>query len=199
MRLVIVSGFLGSGKTTLIIQLAKAAVAKQIKVAVLVNEVGEIGIDDQYMRRMGLNVWEILGGCICCTLAGNLNETLDMLMDHYQPDVVLLEPSGVADLRSVDGIIASYEKKDRIDTFKTVILDPLRLTMLLEVLTPLVESQIRSAQLVLINKQDLASEQQMKQASEEVARIQPKARIEFASLKRDLSPAVIEALLIRQP
>ena len=85
MQLLIVSGFLGTGKTTFIIKFVKSALQKGVKIAILVNEVGEIGIDDQLMRRLGLNVWEILGGCICCTLAVNLNETLDKLLQEYKP------------------------------------------------------------------------------------------------------------------
>ena len=72
MKLLIVSGFLGSGKTTFIIQATKAVSEKGFKPAIILNEVGETGIDDLFMRRLGLNVWELLGGCICCIIAGSL-------------------------------------------------------------------------------------------------------------------------------
>ena len=195
MQLLIVSGFLGSGKTTFIIQFARAAVERKIKVAVLVNEVGEIGIDDQHMRRLGLNVWEILGGCICCTLAGDLGNTLDKLMAEYKPDIVLLEPSGVADLRSVDKILEMYVNKSLLKIRKLTIVDPLRFTMMIEVLTPLITSQIQSAELVLINKKDVASSDDMENARLKVADLHPEAKIICTSVKQKLDPLILDDLL----
>ncbi len=64
MRLLMVTGFLGSGKTTLVIKLVQAAITQGQRVAILVNEIGEVGIDDQLMRQLGLNVWEMVNGCI---------------------------------------------------------------------------------------------------------------------------------------
>ena len=101
MHLLTISGFLGSGKTTLIIKLAKAATRKGLRVAILVNEVGEIGIDDQLLRQLDMNVYELLSGCICCSLATDLPGTLQKLAQDFKPDLVLLEPSGVADLEKV--------------------------------------------------------------------------------------------------
>lgn len=195
MQLLLVSGFLGTGKTTFIIGFAKFAIQKGVKVAILVNEIGEIGIDDQLMRRLGLNVWEILGGCICCTLAGSLNETLDKLLGEYKPDLVLLEPSGAADLRNVIEIVAIYEKRALMKTRKMVIVDPLRLPMLMEVLTPLITSQIQSAELVLINKKDLATPKELETALQTVSDIHPDVKILCTSVKEDLDPEIIDELL----
>jgi G3E family GTPase len=195
MQLLVVSGFLGSGKTTFIIEFARAAVDRKIKVAVLVNEIGEIGIDDQHMRRLGLNVWEILGGCICCTLAGDLGNTLDQLLEEYRPDLVLLEPSGAADLRSVDKIIATYEDKDLFRVRKLTIVDPLRFSMMMEVLTPLITSQIQSAEFVLINKEDVASPEEMENARRTVADLHPEANIICTSIRQKLDPLIREDLL----
>ena len=195
MQLLIVSGFLGSGKTTFIIQFARAAVARKMKVAVLVNEIGEIGIDDRYMRRLGLNVWEILGGCICCTLAGDIGDTLDKLIEEYRPGLVLLEPSGAADLRSVDRIMATYEDKAILKMRKLTIVDPLRFSMMMEVLTPLITSQIQSAEFVLINKEDVASLEDMENARRTVADLHPEAKIICTAVKQKLDPLILEDLL----
>jgi G3E family GTPase len=195
MHLLIISGFLGAGKTTLIIRLAKEAIAKKLKVAVIVNEVGEIGIDDQFMRQLDLNVWEILGGCICCTLAGDLGNTLDKLIKEYPSDLVLLEPSGVADLRMINEIIAAYEARSIFKTCKLTIVDPLRLPMLMEVLTPLITSQIQSAEWVLINKEDVASSEDMKNACQTVSHLNPEAKIISTSIKQKLDFPILEKLL----
>ena len=195
MKLLLVSGFLGSGKTTFIIQFAQAAVAREIKVAVLVNEIGEIGIDDQHMRRLGLNVWEILGGCICCTLAGDLGNTLDQLVTEYKPDMVILEPSGAANLKSVDQSIAIYESKNLLKARKIAIVDPLRFSMLIQVLTPLITSQIQSAELVLINKKDVAASEDMEYARRKVADLNPEAKILCTSVREKLDVPILDDLL----
>ncbi|MBW2368776.1 MAG: hypothetical protein JRH15_12915 [Deltaproteobacteria bacterium] len=65
MHLITISGFLGAGKTTLILNLAEAITARGVRVAILVNE---IGIDDQFMEANDLNVRQLLNGCICCSL-----------------------------------------------------------------------------------------------------------------------------------
>ena len=83
MHLLLLSGFLGSGKTSLLLPLSKAVVHSGYRVAIIVNEIGEIGIDNQVMRHLELNVWELVAGCICCTLSGDLIATLQNLdLDH---------------------------------------------------------------------------------------------------------------------
>ncbi|MCL5952374.1 MAG: cobalamin biosynthesis protein CobW, partial [Chloroflexi bacterium] len=79
MHLLLFAGFLGSGKTSLIIPLAKAVVKSERRAAIVVNEIGEIGIDNQLMRQLDLNVWELVAGCICCTLSADLVTTLQKL------------------------------------------------------------------------------------------------------------------------
>src|SRR4030067_2470869 len=96
MRLLALSGFLGSGKTTLAIALAKRLAAQGHRTCFIVNEVGEIGIDQQVMRDGGLDVWEITSGCICCQLGTDLVTTLHDISERFQPAVVIVEASGVA-------------------------------------------------------------------------------------------------------
>ena len=67
MKLLIIAGFLGSGKTTLLLEVAQRLVAVPQKVAIIENEVGEIGIDGKYLHQEGLQVQELFGGCVCCT------------------------------------------------------------------------------------------------------------------------------------
>lgn len=82
MRLLVFSGFLGSGKTTLIIALAKRLAAAGHRTCFVINEVGEIGIDQQVMRDGGLEVWEITAGCICCQLGSDLVATLHEISER---------------------------------------------------------------------------------------------------------------------
>ena len=177
MHLLLFTGFLGSGKTSLVIKLAQAVVGRGRKVAILVNEIGEIGIDDQLMRRLDLDVWELLDGCICCTLSADLVTTLQTLDAEYHPDLVLVEPSGAADPRSILAALPYYRGAP-LESLKTLsILDPLRLEMLMEVMTPLISGQIQHADWVLISKTDLASDEELAYARRTVAEINSAAPI----------------------
>jgi G3E family GTPase len=156
MNLLLFSGFLGSGKTTLVIKLAKYVVEQGIKVVILVNEIGEVGIDNQLMRQLDLNVWELLNGCICCTLSADLVTTLQQLDSDYAPDLVIVEPSGAADPKSILMALPYYKGTPLESIFTISVLDPLRLEILIEVMTPLIVSQIGHADLVLVTKCDQA-------------------------------------------
>lgn len=173
MHLLVITGFLGSGKTTLLLRLAALACSGGYKVAILVNEVGEIGIDNQVMRRLGLNVWEILGGCICCSLAGDVAGTLEKVKADFDPDLVLLEPTGAADPRNLMNILNRYHGAQFTSMFRVALLDPLRLTMLMAVLSPLITATVQQADLVLINKADAASPEEMAFALETIRQLSP--------------------------
>ena len=195
MHLLTISGFLGSGKTTFLIKLCKAATEKGLRVAILVNEIGEIGIDDQLMRQLDLNVWQILDGCICCTLAKDLPGTLQKLVVDYSPDIVLLEPSGAADLEKVLSTLVYY-KGAPLESQKTVALvDPLRLEKLFKVLSRLITSQIQHADMVLINKTDIATEEELKKTQALLADVRPNGNIFCISAKHTIEHELLAELL----
>ena len=177
MRLLLFSGFLGSGKTTLVIKLAQFAVEQGKKVAILVNEIGEVGIDNQLMRQLDMNVWELLNGCICCTLSADLVATLQQLDSDYSPDLVIIEPSGAADPKSILSALPYY-KGTPLESMQAVsVLDPLRLEMLLEVMTPLIVSQIQHADLVLVSKCDQAKPGEIEYAHQVAGEHNPNAKV----------------------
>lgn len=169
MRLILVTGFLGSGKTTLIIRLARAAIERGLRTAIVVNEAGEIGIDDQLMRRLGLDVRELAGGCVCCTLTAELPSTLQRLAAESRPDVVILEPSGIAEPGAILAAVAlsGDVAPERISV--GCVVDPLRIEMLLEVVEPLIANQLGAAGWVVISKADQASAGEMTAARQVVA------------------------------
>lgn len=195
MHLLTVSGFLGAGKTTFLIKLAQAAVQKGVKTAVLVNEIGEIGIDDQLMRQLELNVWQLLNGCICCSLAKDLPRTLQKLVEDYAPDLVLLEPSGAADLPKVLASLVYYKGAPLQSQRTVTIVDPLRLAKLIQVMAPLITSQIRHADLVLINKTDAATGQVLQEVRALVQELKPIGKTSMISAKKNIDPALLEELL----
>ena len=96
----IFSGFLGSGKTTLIKKLIEEAYHGE-KIVLIENEFGEIGIDGGFLAEAGIKINEMNSGCICCSLVGDFAEALKKVIDDYAPDRILIEPSGVGKLSDV--------------------------------------------------------------------------------------------------
>ncbi len=195
MHLLLFSGFLGSGKTTLLIPLARAAAASGRKVAVLVNEIGEIGIDNQLLRQLGLNVWELVAGCICCTLSGDLIGTLEKLDAGYAPDLVLVEASGAADPERVLAMLPHYRGKPLLSVRTAVVVDPLRLSMLMEVMTPLIVSQIQHADIIVISKADMATEEEIDFSRTTVREVNPHAPVLVPERSGSLETDVASRLL----
>lgn len=108
----IVSGFLGAGKTTLIKKLLKEALA-DTKTVLIENEFGEIGIDGGFLKEAGIEIKEMNSGCICCSLVGDFGTSLKEVLSTYEPDRILIEPSGVGKLsdvmKAVQDVIAEQE------------------------------------------------------------------------------------------
>ena len=102
----IISGFLGAGKTTLIKKLLEGSV-KQEKIILLENEYGDVGVDGSFMKDAGITVSELNSGCICCTLVGDFQRAIDELIEKYQPDRLIIEPSGAGKLSE---IVAAVER-----------------------------------------------------------------------------------------
>lgn len=96
----IISGFLGAGKTTLIQKLLDEAYAGE-KIALIENEFGEVGIDGGFLRDSGVNITEMNSGCICCSLVGDFGKNLHEVITTYHPDRIVIEPSGVGKLSDV--------------------------------------------------------------------------------------------------
>ena len=195
MHLLIITGFLGSGKTTLLLRLAELAQKQEKKVAILVNEVGEIGIDNQIMKQLGFNVSELLGGCICCSLAGDVIGTLERVQKKYQPDFVLLEPSGAADPRNLMNILAAYKGIPFKSLIKAAIIDSVRLDMLMKVISPLIITTMEQADLILINKADEASPKELDKAYNIALKYMPSNKIFKVCAHDEIEPDIIRELL----
>ena len=97
----IISGFLGAGKTTLIKKLLSAIKPGTEKIILLENEYGDVGVDGAFMKDSGIIVDELNSGCICCTLVGDFQKAVDELIAKYNPDRLIIEPSGVGKLSEI--------------------------------------------------------------------------------------------------
>ncbi|MBR6270693.1 MAG: GTP-binding protein [Lachnospiraceae bacterium] len=97
----IISGFLGAGKTTFIKELLEK-VFKGQKIVLIENEFGEIGIDVSFLKEAGIEITEMNSGCICCSLVGDFAKALAQVSERFNPDRILIEPSGVGKLSDVE-------------------------------------------------------------------------------------------------
>ena len=105
----IISGFLGAGKTTLIKKLLEESFKGQ-KLVLIENEFGEIGIDGGFLKDSGIQINEMNSGCICCSLVGDFNQALHDVVEKYNPDRVIIEPSGVGKLSDVSRAVGNANK-----------------------------------------------------------------------------------------
>ncbi len=179
-----IAGFLGSGKTTALMKIAEGLVNKGCRIAIVVNDVGEISIDSKFVEANGLEAREIAGGCICCQIAGSFAETLVKLHEVFDPQIVIVEPSGVAIPWGLKRAAEYSEAKaEMIIEHAPVItlVDATRIDMLLKAVRRLVETQIRESDVCFVNKVDAASPEAVAKTEEFIASINPRAEIAHLS------------------
>ncbi len=109
----IFTGFLGSGKTTIISHLIDELQAKGEQVVFIKNEIGETDIDSLMMQQKGIETEELLNGCICCTLVGPFLHSIDELVERFSPDRIIIEASGAADPAALALMVSSHPKLER--------------------------------------------------------------------------------------
>lgn len=190
-----VSGFLGSGKTTLIRQLAGYLVVdREQKVVIIENEVGEVGIDDRFLSGEGFQVREIYGGCICCQLTGELTLAVNQIAERFSPDWVIIEATGVARPSTILNTLEKYGKG--IDgIFTLAVADTGRWEELMEIMPELISAQVAEAKLVIASKIDEAGEGELQRLMEKVKEINPRAGVVAASLIEGLEEPALRRLL----
>ncbi|MFC1879478.1 CobW family GTP-binding protein [Chloroflexota bacterium] len=190
MIILIVAGFLGSGKTTFILSLARQLVEAGKKVAIIENEVGEIGIDGELIRRSGLAVREIFNGCICCQLSADLVPTLETLAVETASDYIIIEASGVAEPNRILGLLSFYHGPPIQDTHTLTLVDPTRIPELFQILTPLITAQVQPANTIIINKIDIASSDELTATREVLKSLKLRAAIVELSARDKVDIAV---------
>ncbi len=165
MRCVAFTGFLGSGKTTAILQLAGLLGSRGERVAIVENERGAIGVDGPYLESQGLGVREISDTCVCCDIQSNLGHTVRLLESLYHPTWILVEASGVAHPDELANTIEDEAIEGTVWSMVALI-DAARWSRLWPDragLGYLLRWQVERADVVLITKADAASEEQIKQ------------------------------------
>ncbi|MBU5454812.1 GTP-binding protein [Caproiciproducens sp. MSJ-32] len=148
----IYSGFLGAGKTFLMKKLINEGVYEN-NIAIIENEFGEVSIDGDILRESNIEVKEINSGCICCEVTGDFKEGVLEIIDKYNPDRILIEPSGVAKLTDILKIFKDNRllEKVKLENIITVI-DPEKFNMYIENFKSFYEDQIRNTGKIVLSR-----------------------------------------------
>jgi G3E family GTPase len=203
MRVISVVGFLGSGKTTTIMALARHLTSKGQRVAFLVNDAGEVQIDGTVIRAGGHEVVEIFTGCLCL-MRDDLYQGLADLARIEGLEWVIIEPSGMADAarltrllerfpRAIDPtVVARYRLQTRLS-----LVDAARYRLLMRSVRQLVRSSIQVADLVFLNKADLTNEKELSTIEADIRLLMKKgAEIERVSAKNGLPVSLLDRVLL---
>ena len=173
----LLAGFLGSGKTTLLNYILKQNHGKRI--AVIENEFGEIGIDSEFVIGADEDIFEMSNGCICCSIRGDLIETLNRLLERQQKfNYILIESTGLA---SSGPIAQAFLIEDEISKFLfldgiVTLIDAKHISNNLNE-QEVVWEQIAFANVILLNKADLVTEPEMEKLEKQMHQINPTAKV----------------------
>ena len=187
----IISGFLGAGKTTLIQKLIKEVYAGK-KVVLVENEFGEIGIDGGFLKDSGIVVNEINSGCICCTLQGDFRNALQEVVKKYNPDHIIIEPSGVGKLSDILAVVKDVEGLE-LNSYSTVV-DAKRCEIYHKNFKEFFDDQISTAACVILSRTQLVDEETLQKDIAIIRELNHDARI-ITTPWDDLSgQAIIDAM-----
>ena len=174
----IISGFLGAGKTTLIKKLLAEAYQGE-KLVLIENEFGEISIDGGFLKDSGVQVSEMSSGCICCSLVGDFNKALKEVHEKFQPDRILIEPSGVGKLSDVIVAVENTVKDVpdmKLNSFVTVA-DAGKVKVYMKNFGEFYNNQIESAGTVILSRTQKLSQEKLEAAAALLRQKNPTAAI----------------------
>lgn len=197
MKILLLGGFLGSGKTSVLMPLAryltKTTAGGGARVAIIENEIGDVSIDGLTLKNAGLSVRELFSGCICCTLGVDLISGLMELEQTTQPELVVIEATGVAHPEAITKNIARYFPACTL-LRSVVLVDAARFGLLSKAAPGIFLQQILEADVLLLNKIDLISPEQCREIEAELRRRNPGARLLALSAKNGVEEAVLQIL-----
>lgn len=159
----IISGFLGAGKTTFIKKLIDQVYAGE-KLVLIENEFGEIGIDGGFLKDAGIEIMEMNSGCICCTLVGDFSEALQKVLKEYEPDRVLIEPSGVGKLSDIVKAIENVKKNAEIEiNGRITVVDGKKARLYLENFGEFFEDQVKHASTIVVSRTQMMTDEKIEE------------------------------------
>lgn len=197
MKVIILGGFLGSGKTSVVIQLARYVIGNstenKTKVVILENEIGEVSIDDKILQNSGYEVANLFSGCVCCTLAGELVLGLHNIIQDFDPELIIMEATGVAYPENIRKTI-NLSLPD-LDCSITCVTDAKRWLRLLRPMEMLLEGQLDAAEVILINKVDQVDDDTLSTVEESIRTFNDDAAFFKISAAQTIDPIIFDAML----
>lgn len=171
----VISGFLGAGKTTLIKKLFESKL-KNEKVVLIENEFGEIGVDGSFLKNSGVQIKEINSGCICCSLVGDFSKSMKELVENYAPDRIIIEPSGVGKLSDIIKAIEKVDEPLKINIVATVV-DGGKCKMYYKNFGEFYDDQVKQANTIIVSKADKLTNDKVLAAVELIKSLNPHATV----------------------
>ena len=149
----IYSGFLGAGKTTLIKKMISEAYKGQ-KLVLIENEFGEIGIDGGFLQDAGVNITEMNSGCICCSLVGDFGRALTQVIEQYDPDRIIIEPSGVGKLSDVIAAVNKVTSEEVTLGYTVAVVDAGKVKVYMKNFGEFYNNQVETASTIILSRTD---------------------------------------------
>ena len=190
----IISGFLGAGKTTLIKKLLKEAFEGE-QVVLIENEFGEIGIDGGFLKDAGIEIREMNSGCICCSLVGDFGASLKEVVEKYNPDRILIEPSGVGKLSDVIKAVQGVEEDVdiQLNSYTTVV-DAKKCKMYMRNFGEFFDNQVQYAGAIIMSRTDIVDEKKAMESMELLRSINGKAAIITTPIEKLDGKKILEVM-----
>ena len=198
MKILILGGFLGSGKTSVLLQLAEYLVSlekeyhSEVKVAIVENEIGAIGIDDKVLKKAGFIVNNLFSGCACCSLTGELVASIKKIQTELDPQWLIIEATGVAYPGSIRKAILT---EVGLDATILIIADAKRWQRLVNAMELLVSGQLEDTSIVLLNKVDLISSAELKQVEHSILNYNQTAEVIPISAKAIIPEDILKKIV----
>lgn len=201
MKILIIGGFLGSGKTSIILQIAKYLTRQKKKlsnVVILENEIGEAGIDNKMIADTGVCVKTVFSGCVCCTLSGKLINNIQYIQNEMNPEWIIIETTGMAYPYKVKEIIKNFSHQMEIRLI--CIVDAKRWERMQKIpeLHEFSKEQLKEAEYIFINKCDLVSVSEKHEVECSVKTISKQARIMQVSAYEEIDKEIWKMIFMAE-
>ncbi len=193
MKIDIYSGFLGAGKTTLIKKMLSEAYQGE-KLMLIENEFGQIGIDGGFLKESGINITEMNSGCICCSLVGDFATALKEAISTYNPDRIIIEPSGVGKLSDVIKATETVLSNDVVLNGLTTVVDVKKCKMYMKNFGEFFNNQIEVAKCVVLSHMAGVDEHKTEEAVALIREKNPQATIIVTDWDKLDGKQILEAI-----
>ncbi|EPY2273102.1 GTP-binding protein [Clostridium sporogenes] len=172
----LVSGFLGAGKTTLIKKILENV--KEEKVIIIENEFGEVAIDGDLIKKEGFDVFELRSGCICCMMKQDFEDSLQKVIEEYKPDRIIIEPTGISSLSQLLDILEKDNFKDRININSVItVVDGTSYLEEKDAFGEFYMDQVKNAKTLIVSKTQIVDKSTLKEVKESLREFNKKANI----------------------